>query len=84
MIRTKFETENTKLRDELINIKKELIKKNKKIEENEINRIGNEFLKLNLLYGHKCRRTFFQPALFSISSAEYKQCVFKKGIIKKN
>ena len=39
----------------------------------------NEFLKMNLYYGHKCRRSFFNTKGFSVGSPEYKKCVLNKG-----
>ena len=38
-----------------------------------------EFLKMNLYYGHKCRRSFFNTKGFSIGTPEYKKCVMNKG-----
>ena len=37
------------------------------------------FLRLNLDYGHKCRRTFFNTQGFIVGTAEYKKCVLNKG-----
>jgi rod shape-determining protein MreC len=39
-----------------------------------------EFLKLNLLYGHKCRKTIFNK-LYKVGTPEYKNCVLQKGKI---
>ena len=44
-----------------------------KIEEEEL-----KFLKLNLKFGHKCRKTFFND-LYEVGTAEYKNCVLSKG-----
>ena len=63
-----------KLQNE-INVNKKSIK-TKKVEEQEI-----KFLRLNLLYGHKCRKSFFKNQLFKVGTAEYKNCVLKKGNI---
>ena len=38
-----------------------------------------EFLKMNLYYGHKCRRSFFNTKGFSVGTPEYKKCVMNKG-----
>ena len=83
-IRNKLEIENTKLKLNLINAQKEIKTKNIKINENKNKNEDIKFLELNLLYGHKCRKSFFKPTLFSINTDEYRTCVFNKGPIKKN
>ena len=82
-VRLKFELENNKLKKTLIDIEKELIKKNKKLKENLTKNKNLEFLELNLLHGHKCRKNFFRPKLYKIETAEYRNCVLNKGPINK-
>ena len=43
-----------------------------------------EFLELNLIYGHKCRKTIFKSNLFKVGTDEYRACVLNKGNNKKN
>ncbi len=83
-IRIKIEKENTRLKESIIKLQKNL-KENKKIN-NQINLDNEEvkFLQQNLLYGHKCRKTFFKTTLYKINTEEYRNCVFNKGPIKKN
>ena len=38
-----------------------------------------EFLRFNLEYGHKCRKSFFNSNGFKIGSSKYKNCVLNKG-----
>ena len=83
-IRLKFELENTVLRENLIKIQKKLAEKSKKIKDNQIKSKNIKFLELNLLYGHKCKKSFFKPNLFKINTDEYNTCVLNKGSIKKN
>ena len=83
-IRNKLETENTKLKENLINAEKEITKKNKNIQKNKDKNKNIKFLELNLLYGHKCRKSFFKPTLFNINTNEYRACVFNEGPINKN
>ena len=83
-VRLKFELENIKLKENLINTQKKLEEQNKKIIEGQNKSKNLEFLELNLLYGHKCRKNFFKPKLFMINTAEYRNCVLNKGLIKKN
>ena len=83
-VRLKFELENIKLKENLINTQKKLEEQNKKIIEGKNKSKNLEFLELNLLYGHKCRKNFFKPKLFMIKTPEYRNCVLNKGLIKKN
>ena len=80
-IRGKLEEENTKLKKNLITIKKLL--REEKAKENALNAKDIQFLEMNLLYGHKCRKTFLKSNLYKVSSPEYKICVLNKGL-KKN
>ena len=79
-----IEKENTKLKEDLVNIKKKLAEKNKKIRDNKIESKNLEFLTLNLLHGHKCRKTMFRSKLYKIGTDEYRACVLSKGPIKSN
>ena len=83
-IQLQLQSENIKLKKNLVNIKGELRSSSKKIAENKNKNENLEFLELNLLYGHKCRKTFFKTQLYTIGSDEYRACVMEKGIIKKN
>jgi len=83
-VRIEIEKENTKLKEDLVNIKKKLAEKNKKIRDNKIESKNLEFLTLNLLHGHKCRKTMFRSKLYKIGTDEYRACVLSKGPIKSN
>ena len=83
-IRNKIEEENARLNKKLINTQKQLEEKNKKEKKIKVENEEIKFLKLNLLYGHKCRRTFLKTKLYKINSPGYRVCVLNKGIIKKN
>ena len=83
-IRNKFEIENTKLKENLINTQKEVEKQKNKLKEIQVGNQDIEFLELNLLHGHKCRKTFLRPKLFKINTLEYRTCVLSKGIVKNN
>jgi len=83
-VRLKFELDNTRLKEILINTQKKLEEQNKRIKEDQKKNKNLEFLELNLLYGHKCRKNFFKPKLFTIKTDEYRNCVLNKGLIKKN
>tara|TARA_Y100001970_G_scaffold7803_1_gene8922 strand:- start:7900 stop:9126 length:1227 start_codon:yes stop_codon:yes gene_type:complete len=38
-----------------------------------------EFLRLNLSYGHKCRKSFFNSNGFVVGTKDYKKCVLNRG-----
>ena len=39
------------------------------------------FLEMNLVYGHKCRKSIFNK-LYKVGTAKYKECVLSKGLKK--
>ena len=82
-VRSKLELENKQLKIDLINTQKKLTEQNTKIENNKNKKDNIKFLELNLIYGHKCRRNFFNPNLYKINTDEYRTCVFNKGPIRK-
>ena len=82
-VRSKLELENKQLKIDLINTQKKLTEQNTKIENNKNKKENIKFLELNLIYGHKCRRNFFNPNLYKINTVEYRTCVFNKGPIRK-
>tara|TARA_B100000780_G_scaffold265143_1_gene220326 strand:+ start:60 stop:1289 length:1230 start_codon:yes stop_codon:yes gene_type:complete len=83
-VRNKLEEENSELKINLINIQKKLSDEKKKQKENYLENDDIKFLQLNLLFGHKCRKTFIKSSLYKIGTPEYKACVLNKGRIKKN
>jgi rod shape-determining protein MreC len=64
--------ESTKLKNEILAIKK--INQQNKTQAEEM-----KFLKMNLSYGHKCRKNAFNN-LYKVGTAEYKKCVLNKGL----
>ena len=83
-IRSKLEEKNAKLKIKLINTQKKLEDQKKKSREIQIGEEDIKFLKLNLLYGHKCRRTLLRANLFKVGSPEYRACVLNKEIADDN
>ena len=83
-IQLKLQLENVKLKKDLINVEEELRESSKKIQANKNKNENLKFLELNLLYGHKCRKSLFKSHLFKIGTDEYRECVLNKGSIKKN
>ena len=83
----KFKEENENLKSEIIeksnailSLKNKLSTYKEQIEQINIDKRELEFLKMNLDYGHKCRRSFFNAKGFSIGTSEYKNCVMSKGV----
>jgi rod shape-determining protein MreC len=76
--RIKISAENTILKNKTIKLEKEIVIKNKIIGENKTNIDQLEFLELNLLYSHRCRKTFYNN-LYKVGTQEYKDCIFKGG-----
>jgi rod shape-determining protein MreC len=77
-VRIKIEEENILLKYKTIKLEQE-IKKTKAIVNENIANIKNlKFLELNLLYGHKCRKNFYNN-LYEVGTQKYKDCVFNKG-----
>ena len=83
----KFKDENEVLNNEInnLNIKisnlnSKIFSQKKEISQFNIDKKELEFLRLNLQFGHKCRRTFFNNRGFIVGSKEYKNCVLSKGI----
>jgi len=82
----KFKEENeilksdiNNLNNELGNLKNQIFSYKKEIEQFNLDTAELEFLKMNLYYGHKCRRSFFNSKGFTVGSDEYKKCVMNKG-----
>ena len=87
-IRVKIQKENDLLRNERIRLKKEndflkiKISTEKKInQENKIQDEEIKFLKMNLYYGHKCRKNFINAG-YKVGTAKYRECVLNKGLKK--
>ena len=82
----KFKQENDNLRtyinslnSKILNLDNKIISQNEEISQFNLNTEEMEFLKMNLYYGHKCRRSFFNSKGFSAGTPEYKKCVMNKG-----
>ena len=83
----KFKEENEvlnneikKLNTQISNLNSKISSQKKEISQFNIDKKELEFLRLNLQFGHKCRRTFFNNSGFIVGSKEYKNCVLSKGI----
>ena len=81
-IRGKIEKENNFLRNERVRLKNEILAIKKINQQNKIQKKSEyeeiKFLKMNLLYGHKCRKSAFNK-LYAINTFNYRECVLNKG-----
>ena len=82
----KFKEENETLKTKInslnaniSNFKMEIDAQREKIDQYDSDTEELEFLKMNLYYGHKCRRSFFNSKGFTVGSDKYKKCVMNKG-----
>jgi len=80
-IRIKIEKENNFLRNERVRLKNEISLAKKINQQNKNQKEEIKFLEMNLVYGHKCRKSFFNK-LYEVGTAKYKECVLKKGLKK--
>ena len=77
-VRKNIEIENSQLKRKIFNLQTKLTKTEEAVEEQKKQTENIEFLELNLLYGHKCRKTFFNK-LYKEGTPEYKKCILQKG-----
>ena len=74
-----LKTDQNKLAAKIIDLENKVNSQKKEIEQNNQDAEELEFLKMNLYYGHKCRRSFFNSKGFTVGSDEYRKCVMNKG-----
>ncbi len=74
-----LKSEINDLNNEILNSKNIISKQKDKINQFKTDEKEIEFLRLNLEYGHKCRKSFFNSKGFIVGTSDYKNCVLKKG-----
>ena len=84
----KFQKENENLKNEIndlnykvLNLKNEISSQKLTIDQFNLDTEELKFLRFNLTYGHKCRKSLFNNKGFIVGSSEYKKCVLNKGKI---
>ena len=82
----RFKEENESLKTDINNLNSKISNLENKIfsQKNEIEQFNLDtkelkFLKMNLEFGYKCRRSFFNSKGFLVGTLEYKNCVLNKG-----
>ena len=85
---TKFKNENeslkveiNKLNNKINQFRDEILNQKKTIDQFNLDKEELQFLRLNLEYSHKCRKSFFNNKGFVVGTPEYKNCVLKRGRI---
>ena len=78
----KFQSENETLKSEINDLNNEILKfetqitsQKSTIKQFNLDKEELKFLRLNLLHGHKCRKTFLNSKGFIAGTPEYKKCV---------
>ena len=84
----KFQEENEDLKSEInelqnkiSDLKKEISSQKNVISQHTIDTYELKFLRFNLEYGHKCKKSFFNNKGFLVGSEKYKKCVLNRGKI---
>ena len=73
-----LKSKTNELNSQISKLKNTLDLQDKKIKQNIIDQNEFEFLKLNLIYSSKCKRTAFKKG-FKVGTPEYRECIFNKG-----
>jgi len=83
---TKFKEENDNLKtkiidlnDQILSLNNEMLKQKEKIDQFNLDKSELEFLKLNLIYSHKCQTKKLFSTGYKIGTPEYKNCILNKG-----
>ena len=81
----KFKEENEGLKSKINDLNNEIFKfetqinsQKNTIKQFNIDKEELKFLRLNLVHGHKCRKTFLNSKGFIVGTSEYKNCVLNK------
>jgi rod shape-determining protein MreC len=75
----KLKKESNFLRNESVKLKNEILIEKKNNQKNKIQDDEMKFLKMNLYYGHKCRKNLINNG-YKVGTAEYRKCVLNKGL----
>ena len=69
------------MNNKIVNYQSEISDQKETINKFDIDTKELEYLRLNLEFSHKCRKTFFNNKGFVVGTQEYKKCVLNKGRI---
>ncbi len=65
--------------NKILDLEKKISSQKEIISQFDIDKDELEFLRLNLVHGHKCRKSFFNSKGFIVGTSDYKNCVMNKG-----
>ena len=74
-----LKSEINNLGNEILNFKDEISIQKETLNQFNVDEDELNFLRLNLDYGHKCRKTFLNSKGFTVGTTDYKKCVLNKG-----
>ena len=74
-----LKTEINKLNNTIAQFQNEILNQKKTINQFDLDKNELQFLRLNLEYGHKCRKSFFNNKGYIVGTTEYKSCVLNRG-----
>ena len=74
-----LKSEINKSKNKILDLQKKINFQNKKINQNYVDQDELEFLKLNLLYSHKCQTRKLFSAGYKVGTPEYKECILRQG-----
>ena len=74
-----LKTNINKLNNTISNLKNTILSQKNEIEQFNLDTEEMKFLKMNLDYSYKCRRSFFNSKGFLVGTSEYRNCVMNKG-----
>tara|TARA_Y100000768_G_scaffold383634_1_gene366148 strand:+ start:578 stop:1816 length:1239 start_codon:yes stop_codon:yes gene_type:complete len=74
-----LETEINVLNNQLISLRDKINRLNKVITQNELDKKELEFLKLNLIYSKKCKKSFSNQRGFKFGTEDYRKCIINRG-----
>ena len=83
-VKFKEEYENLKvkindLNDQVFDLNNEITRQKEKINQFDLDKEELEFLRLNLIYSHKCQTKKLFSTGFKVGTPEYKKCILNKG-----
>ena len=73
-----LKSKSNQLNTKIFELQKELIIKDEKIKQNELDKKELDFLRLNLIYSSKCQRSTFRKG-FKVGTPEYRKCILSRG-----
>ena len=73
-----LKTQKNELNNKIYKLQNKLDIQGEKINQNIIDQEELEFLRLNLVYSGKCKRTAFRKG-YKVGTPEYKNCILRRG-----